>query len=149
MTDKIKKPARKKMGKKEPIEISVEELKPELKKLADKTKKAKKGGLKIVPVKPPQLKGKLNSGSIFIGDASYFGDDPQKYPEGIIPNDPANPFKDWNKFSETHQEDCNLELPGSFNGDLLGRGVVIQTHMFNGSYSVEKEVDDLLEGGVP
>jgi hypothetical protein len=85
------------------------------------------------------LKGQITTGTIFIGDAGFFADNPQKYPEGIIPNDPTNPFKDWDKFSATHENDCNLDLPGSFNGDLPGRGVVIQTNMLNGSYSVEKE----------
>lgn len=83
------------------------------------------------------LKGFINSGSLFIGDAVYFADDPQKYSEGIIESDPTNPFKDWDKFRATHENDCALPLPGS---DYNGRGVVIQTHMMNGSYAVEKEV---------
>ena len=91
--------------------------------------------------KKKQLKGIINSGSIFIGDARFFSGDPQNYPEGIIENDPTNPFKDWDNVAATYEEDVNVDLPGSFNGDLPGRGVVIQTNMMSGSYIVKKYVD--------
>lgn len=92
------------------------------------------------PKKPGGLRGIVNTGMIFIGDAGFFADDPQKHDEGIIENDPTNPFKDWDRFRATHENDCALDLPGSFNGDLPGRGVVIQTHMMGGTYAIEKEV---------
>ena len=92
------------------------------------------------PKKPQQLKGYINTGTLFIGDAGYMAQDPQTYPNGVILPDPSNPFNDWDKFTATHENDSNLELPGSFNGDLPGRGVVIQTNMLSGGYKVEKVV---------
>lgn len=108
-----------------------------------KTKEVKVSELPPVAVnfnkKPEGLRGIINTGTIFIGDTGYFAANSQDYHEGIIEDDPTNPFKDWDKFHASHQNDCALELPGSFNGDLPGRGVVIQTNMLSGSYSVEKE----------
>lgn len=87
-----------------------------------------------------KLTGNIHTGALFIGDAGYFADNPQNYEAGIVKHDPTNPFKDWDKFTATTENDCTVDLPGSFNGDLPGRGVVIQTNMLGGSYSVEKEV---------
>lgn len=86
------------------------------------------------------LKGLVQSGTIFIGDAAYMADNPQKYPEGIVPADLLNPFKDFDSYQAEHPEDHNLELPGSFNGDLPGRGVTIQTNLLSGSYTVTKRM---------
>lgn len=90
--------------------------------------------------KKKELKGFIQTGTIFIGDAGYMAGNSQDFEAGIIPPDASNPFKDWDAFVSTHQEDGNLELPGSFNGDLPGRGVIIQTNMFSGSYTVKKRL---------
>lgn len=91
--------------------------------------------------KKKQLKGNVNTGTIFIGDASYFGADAQKFSEGIILESPDNPFKDWEKVQPQYSNDSNLEFPGSVNGDLPGRGVVIQTNMLGGSFTVHRRMD--------
>lgn len=91
--------------------------------------------------KKQELKGNIQSGAIFIGDIGYMADNSQNYPDGIITPDPTNPFKDLDTFLEHTQNDANLDLPGSFNGDLPGRGVVIHTNMLNGSYTVKKRFD--------
>lgn len=90
--------------------------------------------------KKQELKGNIHTGVIFIGDAGYMADNPQNHEAGIIPDDPTNPFRDIDKYLGQHQSDHNLELPGSFNGDLLGRGVAIHTNMFNGNYTVTKKI---------
>lgn len=87
-----------------------------------------------------QLKGNIATGALVIGDIGYFAANPQDYEGGVIPTDPANPFKDGDKALGQFQQDKNLELPGSVNGDLLGRGVVINTNMLSGAYTVKKQV---------
>lgn len=85
------------------------------------------------------LKGFIQSGVIFIGDAGYMAGDNSQSAEPIQP-DPLNPFKDMDRYLGQNQQDHNLELPGSFNGDLPGRGVAIHTNMFGGSYTVTKRI---------
>lgn len=86
------------------------------------------------------LKGFIQSGTIFIGDIGYMAGDNSQSAEPIQ-SDPLNPFKDLDTFLEQTPTDTNLELPGSFNGDLPGRGVVLHTGMLNGSYTVKKRFD--------
>lgn len=86
------------------------------------------------------LTGFIQTGTIFIGDIGYMAANSQDYPEGI-PADPTNPFKDLDTFLASTPTDTNLELPGSFNGDLPGRGVIVQTNMLNGKYIVTKKLD--------
>jgi hypothetical protein len=89
--------------------------------------------------KKQELKGFIQTGTIFIGDVGYMADSNHRSAEPIEP-DPLNPFKDLDQYLEANQADHNLELPGSFNGDLPGRGVVIHTHMLNGKYTVKKKL---------
>lgn len=86
------------------------------------------------------LIGNIATGTIFIGDIGFMGANSQDYPEGI-PADPANPFKDTDSFLASFPSDSNLELPGSFNGDLPGRGVIVHSNMLNGKYTVKKKLD--------
>lgn len=140
MTDNSAKPRSKKPGR--PKKIQPNPSKYTNKEVLERIEQAVQNYDNLPYVKPKgplQLKGQIISGSIFIGDASFFGDDSQKYADGIIPDDTANPFKDWNKFSSLHEDDSVLDLP--FFGPP-GRGIVIQTHMQSGTYSVDKEVDE-------
>lgn len=90
--------------------------------------------------KKQPLHGFIQSGVIFIGDAGYMADNPQNHENGVIPVDPTNPFRDLDKYLGEHQNDHTLELPGSFQGDLLGRGVAVHTNMFSGKYTVTKKI---------
>jgi hypothetical protein len=85
------------------------------------------------------LKGFLQTGTIFIGDVGYMADGNHHSAEPIAP-DPLNPFKDLDTFLAETTGDKNIDLPGSYNGDLPGRGVVIQTNMFSGKYVVTKRI---------
>lgn len=86
------------------------------------------------------LKGYIQTGTIFIGDTGYMRGNPQDYASGVVPEDGTNPFKNPEAAIHEVEGDYNLELPGSFNGDLPGRGVVIQTNMFSGKYTVTKRL---------
>lgn len=86
------------------------------------------------------LKGFIQSGVLFIGDAGYMAGNPQDYPEGIVPVDLTNPFKDFDTYLAQNQADHNLELPGSFNGDLMGRGVAVHTNILSGQYTITKKL---------
>lgn len=88
-----------------------------------------------------KLKGYLQSGIIFIGDPLFMTQDQAQNPTGVIEPDPLNPFKNWDEFLSKHVEDSNMDFPGSVNGDLPGRGIVVQTHKQSGQYTIERETD--------
>ena len=90
--------------------------------------------------KKQELKGMLQSGLLFIGDAGYMADGHHHSAEGIA-TDPLNPFKDLDRFLAQNPSDANLELHGSYNGDLPGRGIAIHTNLLSGSYTVTKKLD--------
>lgn len=90
--------------------------------------------------KKVELKGFNQTGKLFIGDVGYMKANPQEFEYGIVPEDRSNPFKNPDSALHEQEGDYNLELPGSFNGDLPGRGVVLQTNMFGGKYTVTKKL---------
>lgn len=91
--------------------------------------------------KAKKLHGLVNSGIMFIGDPSYMAGDLSQSIDGgfTIPQDPLNPFKDFDAFKATlDYGDVNLELPGLLYSE--GRGIAVQTHRFGGAYEVKKKV---------
>ena len=89
--------------------------------------------------KKKELHGFLQSGYLFIGDPSFMRGDLAQ--EDVIAEDPSNPFKDWDNVSDLLGDESNIDMPGSVNGDLPGRGVAIQTHKISGRYVVKKSID--------
>lgn len=86
-----------------------------------------------------KLQGFIQSGIIYIGDPVYMSGDKRG---GPIEPDPTNPFKDWDAFlAESEAESRNLPLPGAFEPDTHGRGVVLHTGLLNGKYEVVVERD--------
>lgn len=88
--------------------------------------------------KKKELKGINQTGVIFIGDPVYMQETQENNVTGVITPDPLNPFKDWDKFLESHPADKNMEFPDSIAGDRPGRGVVIHTNT-TGAFVVKKQ----------
>lgn len=92
--------------------------------------------------KKQELEGYIQSGMLFIGDPIYMGANPQDFPDGVIPTDSTNPFKDFGEFTEQNAGlDQNLHLPDSYRDDPIGRGCVVQLQQLNGKYQIKKKID--------
>jgi hypothetical protein len=87
-----------------------------------------------------KLKGFLQSGILFIGDPCFMAGD-MSPPGAHEIVDPTNPFFNWDRFTETMEEDgVNLPFPNSSNE---GRGVAVQTHKLSAQYEIIQEIDQL------
>lgn len=103
-----------------------------------------------------KLKGFIQSGILFIGDPSYMSG-PVEYaavvpgdklpgrelapavPVAITPDDPYNPFRKFDNFTATLQEeDQNLKF---YNTPDEGMGVAVQTNRISGQYEIERIED--------
>lgn len=92
--------------------------------------------------KKQQLEGIVHSGMLFIGDPIYMGANPQDFPNGVIPEDGTNPFKDFGAFTEKNAgQDENLLLPDSYRDNPIGRGCVLQLQQLGGKFQVTKKLD--------
>lgn len=92
--------------------------------------------------KEPKLKGLIASGVIYIGDAQFFAGSPQLelHPEtgetiDVTPVDPLNPFNTIDRIMELAGE---TETALEIKPYITGRGVLINTHLQQGSYVVKK-----------
>lgn len=106
--------------------------------MTDKRKKPKK--------KKSELKANISSGVIFIGDAQFFAGSPvlelnasTGTIEDVTPKDPLNPFNTLDRtFSIVGDTEANVE----FAPYLPGRGILINTHLQGGNFTVKKKVKD-------
>ena len=94
--------------------------------------------------KSVDLKGNIHSGILFIGDCQFFAQNPilEFDPNtgttvDATPKDPLNPFNTLDRTLELVKDgETNLEiLP-----HVPGRGVLINTHMNNGQFTVKKRM---------
>lgn len=94
--------------------------------------------------KSPQLTGLIQSGVIFIGDCQFFAGSPQLELDpttgqtvDVTPKDPLNPFNTLDRtFDLVGDKEANVEL-GPY---LPGRGVLLNTHMQGGRFTVKKKI---------
>lgn len=94
--------------------------------------------------KSPQLSGIIQSGVIFIGDCQFFAGSPQLELDpttgqtvDVTPKDPLNPFNTLDRtFDLVGDQEANVEL-GPF---LPGRGVLLNTHLQGGRFTVKKKI---------
>ena len=93
--------------------------------------------------KEPKLKGLIASGVIYIGDAQFFAGSPQIELDpatgkniDVTPIDPLNPFNTVDRIMElVGDTETALEIKPY----IIGRGVLINTHLQQGSYVVKKK----------
>jgi hypothetical protein len=106
--------------------------------MTNKTKKSRKNKV--------DLKGSIQSGVIFIGDCQFFAgskvvelDPATGETVDVTPKDPLNPFNTIDRtFDMVGDTETNVEL-GPY---LPGRGVLLNTHLQGGSFSVKKKMKD-------
>lgn len=90
----------------------------------------------------PKLKGIIASGVIYIGDAQFFAGSPQIELDpatgknvDVTPIDPLNPFNTVDRIMElVGDTETALEIKPY----ITGRGILINTHLQQGSYVVKK-----------
>lgn len=106
--------------------------------MTNKTKKARKNKV--------DLKGNIQSGVIFIGDCQFFAgsqvlelDPTTGQTVDVTPKDPLNPFNTIDRtFDMVGDAEANVEL-GPY---IPGRGVLLNTHLQGGSFSVKKKMKE-------
>ena len=94
--------------------------------------------------KTPELHGLIQSGVIFIGDCQFFAGspalelDPQTGAvKDVTPVDPLNPFNTIDRtFDIVGDSETNLEIAPF----LPGRGVLLNTHLQQGKFTVKKKM---------
>ena len=93
--------------------------------------------------KEPKLKGIIASGVIYIGDAQFFAGSPQIELDpatgkniDVTPIDPLNPFNTVDRIMELAGE---TETALEIKPYITGRGILINTHLQQGSYVVKKK----------
>lgn len=106
--------------------------------MTDKIKKPRK--------KKSELKANISSGVIFIGDAQFFAGSPKLELDvttgsviDVTPKDPLNPF---NTIDRTFEMVGDTETNVEFAPYLPGRGVLINTHLQGGNFTVKKKMKD-------
>ena len=92
--------------------------------------------------KEPKLKGIIASGVIYIGDAQFFAGSPQLELDpltgqtmDVTPVDPLNPLNTIDRIMDLAGE---TETALEIKPYITGRGVLINTHLQQGSYVVKK-----------
>jgi len=106
--------------------------------VTDKKKKTRK--------KKKELHGSIHSGVIFIGDCQFFTKSPDLELDpttgktvDVTPEDPLNPFNTIDRVMDlVGDEETNLEIAPF----VPGRGVLINTHLHSGSYTIKKRIKD-------
>ena len=96
--------------------------------------------------KATELSGIIQSGVIFIGDCQFFAGSQQLELDpatgqtvDVTPKDPLNPFNTIDRtFELVGDAEANVEL-GPY---LPGRGVLLNTHLQGGRFTVKKKVKD-------
>lgn len=96
------------------------------------------------PRKKIQLEGNIASGVIFVGDCQFFAGSPNlelDISTGKVvdntPQDPLNPFNTLDRtFDIVGDTEANLEIKPF----IPGRGVLINTHLQHGKFTVKKRV---------
>lgn len=104
--------------------------------MTDKKKKPRK--------KKVDLHGSIHSGVIFVGDCQFFTKSPDLALDPITgqtidvtPVDPLNPFNTIDRVMDlVGDTEKNLEIAPF----LPGRGVLLNTHLQCGSYTVKKKI---------
>lgn len=94
--------------------------------------------------KSTQLSGLIQSGVIFIGDCQFFAGSPQLELDpktgqavDVTPVDPLNPFNTLDRtFDMVGDTETNLEIAPF----LPGRGVLLNTHLQQGKFTVKKKM---------
>lgn len=94
--------------------------------------------------KKPELSGIIQSGVIFIGDCQFFAGSPQLELDpksgqtvDVTPVDPLNPFNTIDRtFDIVGDTETNLDIAPF----LPGRGVLLNTHLQQGRFTVKKRV---------
>lgn len=94
--------------------------------------------------KKQELAGLIQSGVIFIGDCQFFAASPVLELDtttgqvvDVTPKDPLNPFNTLDRtFDLVGDTESNLEL-GPY---LPGRGVLLNTHLQQGRFTVKKKI---------
>lgn len=96
--------------------------------------------------KKPQLSGIIQSGVLFIGDCQFFAGSQQLELDpktgqtiDVTPKDPLNPFNTLDRtFDIVGDTEANVELAPY----LPGRGVLLNTHLQGGRFTVKKKMKD-------
>lgn len=96
--------------------------------------------------KKPELQGIIHSGVLFIGDCQFFAGSPviefdpnSGHGVDVTPKDPLNPFNTVDRIFElVDGEETTLELAPH----LPGRGVLLNTHLQCGKFTVKKKMKD-------
>ena len=96
------------------------------------------------PRKKQELTGIIQSGIIFIGDCQFFAGSPvleydpaTGQAKDVTPIDPLNPFNTLDRTLDIVGEtDKNLEIKPF----IPGRGVLLNTHLQNGRFTIKKKV---------
>lgn len=91
-----------------------------------------------------ELAGNIHSGVIFVGDCQFFAQSPELELDvttgevrDITPVDPLNPFNTLDRtFDMVGDGEVNVEL-GPY---LPGRGVLLNTHLQQGRFTVRKKM---------
>ena len=104
--------------------------------MTDKTKKSRK--------KKQELGGVIHSGVIFVGDCQFFTKNPDLALDpttgqtiDVTPKDPLNPFNTIDRVMDlVGDKESNLEIAPY----LPGRGVLLNTHLQSGSYTIKKKI---------
>lgn len=92
----------------------------------------------------PSLKGNIHSGVIFVGDCQFFAgssvlqlDASTGQVADVTPKDPLNPFNTIDRtFDLVGDSETNLE----FAPYIPGRGVLLNTHLQGGTFTVKKKM---------
>jgi len=100
--------------------------------------------LKPKKKKSTELAGIIQSGVIFIGDCQFFAGSPVLELDpatgqvvDVTPKDPLNPFNTIDRtFELAGDAESNVEL-GPY---LPGRGVLLNTHLQGGKFTVKKKI---------
>ena len=96
--------------------------------------------------KRQELRGVIHSGVIFIGDCQFFTKSPDLELDvttgqtvDVTPKDPLNPFNTIDRVMDLVGDgETNLEVAPH----LPGRGILLNTHLQSGSYTVKKKIKD-------
>jgi hypothetical protein len=94
--------------------------------------------------KKVELHGAIHSGVIFIGDCQFFTRNPDLALDpttgetvDVTPKDPLNPFNTIDRVMElVGDTEKNLEIAPY----LPGRGVLLNTHLQSGRYTIKKKM---------
>jgi hypothetical protein len=94
--------------------------------------------------KKQELKGSIHSGVIFVGDCQFFTKSPELALDpatgqtiDVTPKDPLNPFNTIDRVMDlVGDTEANLEIIPH----IPGRGVLLNTHLQSGSYTIKKKV---------